>query len=508
MKRILNKLCVVAFALAMLASATGCVKSRELNNEHEGYVYVTLTADKGEMSKTTLEADGASMTVKWTAQDTLFAVGSVDGLLGKLRLTGGEGTSTGKFGGTLSYLTAKQDINFYYVGEKQTITGDSYSLSLASQAGTLEDIQDNMHVMYGTLTDVEPSTVNFGAVAFSNLISIVKVDTKTVFGDETNLIIKGACASASIDLKTCTATPAFGDITITGAASEECFLAVIQKNTTDALRLDFVNSTGTKGSSLPAKIIVEGRFYTSSGNSISMLGGYCEDGFYYGEGIEIDGVTWAPVNCGIGFNCAYRYGKLYQFGRYDGQGYIGEPNEPTGDNLVNSTTANPEPEKFYYDEYDWKSGTKLTMWPLTSADAGYLENKIANPCPTGWRVPTYDELNSLLSVESTWKEGTDIYGIGSGTINGRSFGTGDQKIFMPACGYRGCSDGVASDRDGDGNYWSSKVYTDGFSSYHMFFNSSKKEMQYDGRAGGYAVRCVKQTTTTASTDAFNNKIGW
>lgn len=50
-----------------------------------------------------------------------------------------------------------------------------------------------------------------------------------------------------------------------------------------------------------------------------------EYGVNRGEGIEIDGVVWAPVN--FGYRAAtesdpgYPYGKLYQWGRKNGQGY-------------------------------------------------------------------------------------------------------------------------------------------------------------------------------------------
>ena len=47
-----------------------------------------------------------------------------------------------------------------------------------------------------------------------------------------------------------------------------------------------------------------------------------EYGINHGKGVEIDGVVWAPVNCGY-HKSDYRYGKLYQWGRKYGQGYDG-----------------------------------------------------------------------------------------------------------------------------------------------------------------------------------------
>ena len=48
-----------------------------------------------------------------------------------------------------------------------------------------------------------------------------------------------------------------------------------------------------------------------------------EYGINHGPGVEIDGVVWAPVNCGY-HECNFKYGKLYHWGRKYGQGYKGE----------------------------------------------------------------------------------------------------------------------------------------------------------------------------------------
>ena len=61
-----------------------------------------------------------------------------------------------------------------------------------------------------------------------------------------------------------------------------------------------------------------------------------EYGVHHGQGIEIDGVVWAPVNCGYKAPTAdskgFPYGKLYQGGRKYGHGYSLEydQSEPIG----------------------------------------------------------------------------------------------------------------------------------------------------------------------------------
>ena len=52
-----------------------------------------------------------------------------------------------------------------------------------------------------------------------------------------------------------------------------------------------------------------------------MEGDYIDEyGINHGQGIEIDGTVWAPVNCGY-HATDFKYGKLYQWGRKYGQGY-------------------------------------------------------------------------------------------------------------------------------------------------------------------------------------------
>jgi len=57
-------------------------------------------------------------------------------------------------------------------------------------------------------------------------------------------------------------------------------------------------------------------------SAVSFRGGYpvYRDGAYFGVPTKIDGLWWAPVQCGYDEEL-YKYGKIYQWGRYDGGGY-------------------------------------------------------------------------------------------------------------------------------------------------------------------------------------------
>jgi len=60
-------------------------------------------------------------------------------------------------------------------------------------------------------------------------------------------------------------------------------------------------------------------------------------------------------------------------------------------------------------------------------DAGGLYLRGSRACPSGWRVPTREELESLMRAGSTW--------VTRNGVNGRLFGTAPDTLFLPVAGY-------------------------------------------------------------------------
>ena len=135
-------------------------------------------------------------------------------------------------------------------------------------------------------------------------------------------------------------------------------------------------------------------------------------------GVVIDGIRWATRNVSVPGSFAPNpesAGMFYQWNRRIGWS--------STDPMINSdggTTWNHRSE----------AGTE---W-ATSND----------PCPTGWRVPTRAELQSLDSVGSIWTARNGV--------NGRLFGTAPNQIFLPAAGWRF---GGTLQNTEFGFYWSS-----------------------------------------------------
>ena len=226
---------------------------------------------------------------------------------------------------------------------------------------------------------------------------------------------------------------------------------------------------------------------------------YVADGVNYGKGIAIGDVVWAPVNCGY-HKDDFKYGKLYQWGRKYGQGYdeyYGDQDAsyPSGDNLVEGPVmpsvgnAEENKDKFYYvpeSPYDWSQAQKDDLWNFGTESAPVKAK--SDPCPSGWRVPTYAELDKLNNNYSSW--------LTVGKQEGRYF-SGDYtyldnapQLFFPAAGYRDDNSGLSRNRGYNGYYWSSRP--NGTYAYFPNFSSSNVAMGKGGRASGYSVRCVQE----------------
>lgn len=236
-----------------------------------------------------------------------------------------------------------------------------------------------------------------------------------------------------------------------------------------------------------------------------------EYGINHGQGIEIDGVVWAPVNCGYHKN-DFKYGKLYQWGRKYGQGYsgsfyadgryVGNYSDATIPEIVSAPVSlsigqlQANMNKYYYNSNDWCSPGDENLW--NSGTESEPVKTEYDPCPDGWRVPTYAELEKLIknySSLATDKSGQSGYWI-SGT---ESYSPSVPSVFLPAAGLIYIYDGDGRMRGDHGHYWSSRAIggSDSGSARHISFRGYYTNEYYgEARAFGYSVRCVKDKSTS------------
>jgi len=108
-------------------------------------------------------------------------------------------------------------------------------------------------------------------------------------------------------------------------------------------------------------------------------------------------------------------------------------------------------------------------------------------CPTGWRLPTAEELETLLNRDMVDKEWTT-----ENDVNGRRFidKNSDNSIFMPAAGFYNFSHEPRLVGEG-GYYWSSTSENDTLAYALAFYNDDLLLLRANKKSF-LSVRCVAE----------------
>lgn len=249
-------------------------------------------------------------------------------------------------------------------------------------------------------------------------------------------------------------------------------------------------------------------------DKVPQPGDYIDEyGVNHGPGVKIGETVWAPVNCGY-HETDFKYGKLYQWGRKYGQGYSGEfwdwsfdssfdytystysdstipENIPASVSLSEVQSQHNE-NKFYYmvnSPWDWCSPPNATLWN-SGTEMNPMKTEY-DPCPLGWRIPTYAEIEKLCMNYSSFtcddKDRPGRWFTGS-----TSYTATVSQLFLPAAGLLYCRDGGSCNRGIYGYYWSSRPSI--MEAYEFCFHSSyNPSVGTSYRALGLSVRCVQVT---------------
>ncbi len=189
-------------------------------------------------------------------------------------------------------------------------------------------------------------------------------------------------------------------------------------------------------------------------------------------------------------------GKTDPLGFPKGQGALAEMSKWDGKFIMSSSSA-PNTQSnwllFNEDGSDNPAGSAMEadvwyqkLWNKGTEDAPVKTEY--DPCPKGWRVPTFSEWQAIgagnTAVTKEWDGTNKLLSI-AGAESG-------QKLILPAAGYRGYSSGASSSQGSYGSYWSSSVPSGSVYARYVGFSSATLDTGASYRANGFSVRCVQE----------------
>ena len=401
----MKKLTIIISVLVLVMCMSQCKKSDNLAAPEGGEGrFVTLTASIGDGSKTEILPDGL---VQWSAGDKLYVVGSTQGYLGTLTTANySKASASATFAGRINEITESQDIHFYYFGKTDvTLSGTEYYYSIATQDGTLDGIENTMHLMQGAAENVEAHSVNFGNVAMHNMMSVAQLD---ICGYETAAVCN-AIASRTLNLTTgeWSSNGTAGDIALNNP-SGKYYMALIPS---DAVQTLTFRQNGSDANPIAiSKTIEAGKLYTECGASIPVK---LSKAFT----VNADGlkVMFSPGNLQYIYNGGSPYFKFADnqwdyFGGTESHGQF--TNSPYVDrDLFGWGTSR------YDDKYPYMTTSSTSSYYSgdiagTNYDWGQY-NDIYNPSSKQtyaagtWRTPTWAEWEYLLFTRCIKVNGVD-----------------------------------------------------------------------------------------------------
>jgi uncharacterized protein (TIGR02145 family) len=134
----------------------------------------------------------------------------------------------------------------------------------------------------------------------------------------------------------------------------------------------------------------------------------------------------------------------------------------------------------------WNALGTVSGWDPT-LPAGDSWTDANDPSPEGWRIPTGNELNSLLDATKVTGSWTTQNGANGLLLTDIASG---KTLFLPVAGYRGQTAGALDQSNSNGYYWSSTAAGD--NAYILRFNSGLTQFTTRNRIFGQSVRSVRK----------------
>jgi uncharacterized protein (TIGR02145 family) len=181
------------------------------------------------------------------------------------------------------------------------------------------------------------------------------------------------------------------------------------------------------------------------------------------------------------------YGGFYQWGR---KIYGAAPGYTARNSATTGTTSSIDipahnyhiirPVSQLYAPWDWRVPQNHNLWGATKT--------IYDPCPDGWRVPTYAEWNAVITYNTTVRPTGLIPATGTDGLHIRPDGV-NTTLFLPATGSR-AFDGTYYMIGTTTAFWSSTPT--GEQSWFVEINSGTIVFRTGTRSFGYPIRCIAE----------------
>ena len=179
------------------------------------------------------------------------------------------------------------------------------------------------------------------------------------------------------------------------------------------------------------------------------------------NGVVINGVRWATRNVDVPSTFAAKpedAGMFYQWNRKIGWSATNPMINSNGD----------------------------TTWD-SSTPTGDRWEKANDPSPAGWRLPTLNEIQTLLDANRVDNRWTIKNGIKGRIFTDKATGN---SLFLPAAGYRDGNGGTFYNVGSYGYYWSSTQYGADDADYLGFGSGTEYWWNSSYRGNGFSVRPV------------------
>jgi uncharacterized protein (TIGR02145 family) len=506
-------------ALGAIVMVSSCEQEKPLVGPSDNYITISASMESPEnpeATKTSLgETASGNTPALWSASDVIKVYNGTG--TANFTISTGAGEQSAVFEGT---APSGGDItSAIYPSSKASDAQDEINLPTV-QTYKAGGVSDNTMPMYAQASG--------SALPFKNLCGIVKLRLTGTSGQKVTKIdftsADNIAGTATITYNSGAPTLSFTSgqsktiklncgegIALSSTATD--FYVVVPPTATDYFTVVVTLSSGEQMRLITAKdnknIVSRSVIKSMPSKAFSdNRPTYTDEYDVSYKGIYAAGIAWAPVNCGYkaktgdsGDALGYPYGKLYQWGRKYGQGYNKDTDVdatyPSGDNLVSSQVTNAvgnsadNKDKFYVNSdmetfMEWCSDRETSDPWLSDY----------NPCPSGWRVPSYEEMTNLYCNLS--EPSFTTYNEKKGAWFDGTFVPDSKGVFLLNAGCRDYN-GSGTSRENKGYYWSKSNYSGSISVFinktsWAFINNEYSSTYFDAstRSTACSVRCISE----------------